>query len=94
MQGKQYMSLCNTHTHPASKANVVGTKARYVDRSIVEVLRIQFLLDPAPEQEPLPKELELELLESGSLLKSDPPMESALFWVCTSLILIQEAPSV
>ena len=81
----QYMSLCNTHTHPASKANVVGTKARYVDRSIVEVLRIRFLLDQAPEQEPLPKEL--ELLGSGSLLESDPFMESAL-------ILIQEAPSV
>ena len=37
---------------------------------------------------------ELELLGSGSLLESDPPMESALFGVCTSLILIQEAPSV
>ena len=31
-----------------------------------EVLQIRFLLDPAPE--PLPKELELELLGSGSLL--------------------------
>ena len=49
----------------------------------LEVLRIRFLLDPAPEPEPLPKEL--ELLGSGSFL------ESALFWVCTSLILIQEA---
>ena len=60
----------------------------------LEVLRIRLLLDPAPEPEPLTKELELELLGSGSLLESDPPMESALFWVCTSLILIQEAPSV
>ena len=57
---------------------------------VLEVLRIRFLLDPAPEREPLPKEL--ELLGSGSLLESDPPMEPALFWVCTSLILIQEAP--
>ena len=61
---------------------------------VLEVLRIRFLLDPAPEPEPLPKELELELLGSGSLLESDPPMESAIFWVCISLILIQEAPSV
>ena len=58
----------------------------------IEVLRIRFLLDPAPEPGPLTKEL--ELLGTGSLLESDPPMESALFWVCTSLILIQEAPSV
>jgi len=62
--------------------------------SAIEVLRIWFLLDPALEPEPLTKELELELLGSGSLLESDPPMESALFGVCTSLILIQEAPSV
>ena len=58
---------------------------------MLEVLQIQFLLDPAPEPEPIPKEL--ELLGSGSLLESDPPMESALFLVCTSLILIQEAPN-
>ena len=48
--------------------------------SAIEVLRIWFLLDPAPELEPLPKELELELLGSGSLLESDPPMELALFF--------------
>ena len=70
----------------------MGYRASHV--LVVEVLRIRFLLDPAPEPEPLPKELELELLGSGSLLESDPPMESALFLVCTSLILIQEAPSV
>ena len=43
--------------------------------SVLEVLRIRFLLDPAPE--PLPKEL--ELLGSGSLLELDQPMELALF---------------
>ena len=56
----------------------------------LEVLRIRFLLDPAPEPEPLPKELELGLLGSRSFLESDPPMESALFLVCTPLILIQD----
>ena len=60
----------------------------------LELLQIWFLLDPAWEPEPLPKELDLELLGFGSLPESDPPMESALFWVCTTLILIQEAPSV
>ena len=63
-------------------------------RSGVEMLRIRFSLDPSPEPEPLPKELELELLGSGSLLELDPPMESALFLVCTSLILIEEGISV
>ena len=45
---------------------------------VLEVLRIRFLLGPAPEPDPLTKELDLELLGSGSLLDSDPTMDSAL----------------
>ena len=43
----------------------------------IEVLRIRFLLDPAPEPELQPNVLELELHGSGSLLESAPPLYSA-----------------
>ena len=70
-------------------SSVLGTSE---SDSELEVLRIRILLDPAPEPEPLPKEL--ELLGSGSLLEWDPPMESALFWVCTSNTISDISPVV
>ena len=58
----------------------------------VEVLRFRFLVDP--DSESYSKDLELELFGSGSMLESDPPLESDLFWRFIPLILIQEASSV